>query len=424
MKFTKKILKNGLRVITVPMQDNPAVTVLVMVEAGSKYETKATNGISHFLEHMVFKGTPRRPKASMISREFDGLGAESNAFTSDEYTGYYAKVAPRHLDTALDIVSDMYLNPLFEEAEITKEKGVIIEEIRMYKDQPQRRVHDVLGTLLYGDQPAGWTVLGPEDNIRSFSRKDFLAYREKHYVASATTVVVSGAINEKEVVKKVEKLFKEIPVKAKKGKIAVKESQKAPALHVEYKKTDQTHLAIALRTFSIDDPRVPVMRVLSAILGRGMSSRLFSKMRDELGICYYIHSSHATYTDHGALIIAAGVDTTRVELGITNILLELSRMKHELVSPEELKKVKDYISGITMLNLETSDAQADYVGHQEILKREIKLPEELLKKMQKVTAEEIQKLAREIFVNKGLNMAIVGPFEDPKRFEPLLAFKK
>ncbi len=423
MKFTKKILKNGLRVITVPMQDNPAVTVLVMVEAGSKYETKEVNGISHFLEHMVFKGTPRRPKATDIAREFDGLGAESNAFTSDEYTGYYAKVDPRHLDLALDIIADMYQNPLFDESEITKEKGVIVEEIRMYKDLPQRQVHDVLGKLMYGDQPAGFTVLGPEKNIRSFTRRDFIAYREKHYVAKATTIIVSGSIREKEVVKRVEKLFLKIPSTSKKGKLPVKESQKSPALLVEHKKTDQTHLAIALRTFSARDKRISTMSVLSTVLGKGMSSRLFSKMRDELGICYYIRSSHNTCTDHGALVISAGVDTTRVELGIKNIMVELKRMKDELVSPIELKKAKDYIAGTTMLNLETSDAQAEFVGHQEILKRAIKSPETIIKEIQKVSAEEVRKLAREIFVNKGLNMAIIGPYEDSKRFESLLTFK-
>lgn len=423
MKFKKTILKNGLRVITVPMQDNPAVTILVMVSAGAKYETKKTNGISHFLEHMVFKGTPRRPKASDIAREFDGLGADSNAFTGDEYTGYYAKVAPRHFDNALDIISDMYLNPLFEESEITKEKGVIIEEIRMYRDRPERQVSDNLGVLLYGDQPAGMTVIGPEENIRSFGRKDFIEYRKKHYVASATTIVVSGHIKEREVIKKIEKLFASIPVSQKKGKLAVKESQKAPALHLGYKKTDQTHLIIALRTFSTFDKRIPVARMLSTILGRGMSSRLFAKMRDELGICYYIHASHHAYTDHGIFAVSAGVDTTRVELGIQNIMQELKRMTTELVSPTELKKAKDYNAGTMMLGLETSDAQAEYVGFQEILKGKVKTPEEVTAEMQKVTAEEVRDLAREIFVDKHLNMAIVGPYEDGKRFKHLLTFK-
>lgn len=420
MKFTKKILKNGLRVITVPMQDNPAVTVFVMVETGAKYETKDVNGISHFLEHMVFKGTPRRPKASDIAREFDGLGADFNAFTGDEYTGYYVKVDKRHTDTALDIISDMYLNPLFPESEIIKEKGVIIEEIRMYRDRPDRHVQEAMGALLYGDQPAGRTILGPEENIRSFSRKHFITYREKHYVASATTVVIAGAMNEKEIVKKVGKLFSSMSVKPKKGKVKVKESQSVPQVKVLHKDTDQTHLVIALRTFPVGDKRNSIMRVLSTVLGRGMSSRLFSKMRDELGICYYVRSSHNTYTDHGFFDISAGVDTTRVELAIKTILDELKRLKDELVSETELKKAKDYIAGTMMLGLETSDSQADFVAHQEIMKKEIKTPEEMIENTQKVTAKDIQKLAQEFFVNKGLNLAIIGPYKDEKRFSDIL----
>lgn len=424
MKFTKKILKNGLRLVTVPMKDNPAVTVLVMVEAGSKYETKETNGISHFLEHMVFKGTTRRPKATDIARELDGLGADFNAFTSEEYTGYYAKVDRRHLDMALDIISDMYLNPLFPEDEIKKEKGVIIEEIRMYRDRPDRAVHEAFGELLHGDQPAGWTVLGPEKNIRSFNRENFVNYRKEHYVASSSIVVVSGSFNEKEVAKKVEKIFDKIPNDPKKGKLKVKELQKIPQIKVVAKKTDQTHLVIGLRTFGVSDKRIPIMRVLATVLGRGMSSRLFSKMRDELGICYYIRASHNVSTDHGDLTISAGVDTTRVEIAIENIMMELSRFKNELVSSAELKKAKDYMAGTTMLNLETSDAKGEYVGLQEIQKKDIKSPEKLIEEVQKVTAEEIRELAREFFVNKGLNMAIIGPYKDSSRFEPLLTFEK
>jgi predicted Zn-dependent peptidase len=424
MKFTKKILKNGLRVVTVPMQDNPAVTVFVMVEAGSKYETKKTNGISHFLEHMVFKGTPRRPKASDIARELDGLGADFNAFTGDEYTGYYAKVDSKHLDTALDIISDMYLNPLFPEDEITKEKGVIIEEIRMYRDRPDRRVQEVLSELMHGDQPAGWTILGPEDNIRSFTRKDFINYRKQHYVPRATTVVISGNISEKEVTKKVEKIFGNISSESKKGKLKVKESQESPQLKVVHRDTDQTHLIIALRTFAVGDKRNSIMGVLATVLGRGMSSRLFSKMRDELGICYYVRASHNTATDHGDLTISAGVDTTRVELAIKTILDELKRLINELVSDAELKKAKEYISGTMMLNLETSDSQAEFAGHQEIVKGSIKSPEEMIREIRKVTAEEIRDLAKKFIVEKGLNMAIIGPYKDSKRFINILGFKK
>ena len=209
MKFNKTILKNGLRVITVPMKDNPTVTVLMMVEAGSKYETKEINGLSHFLEHMCFKGTTKRPKAIDISQELDTVGAQYNAFTSQEYTGYYAKADFKHLDLLLDVVSDMYLNPIFEDKEIEKEKGVIIEEINMYEDLPHRKVQEIFMKLLYGDQPAGWDIAGTKDNIKNIKRSDFLDYRRKHYVPSATTLVVAGRFDEK----KVSPIFKKYGIK-------------------------------------------------------------------------------------------------------------------------------------------------------------------------------------------------------------------
>ncbi len=417
MKFNKTVLKNGLRVITVPMVDNPSVTVLVMVEAGSKYEVKKQNGISHFLEHMVFKGTPKRPKAIDISKELDSIGAVYNAFTSQEFTGYYAKVNTKYLDTALDVVSDIYQNPLFEEAEITKEKGVIVEEIRMYRDLPQHQVRDAFFDLLYGDQPAGWDIAGTEETVRSFSRKDFIDYREQHYVASATIVVVAGTFDEKETLKKVENIFAKAHSGNKSGKLAVVEKQTEPAIKLVFKETDQTHIVIGVRTFHITDPRTATMLVMSTVLGKGMSSRLFSKMRDDLGICYYIKTDHDAYTDHGNLVISAGLDNSRVEEGVKGILGECVRLKEELVSEIELQKAKDYIAGTTMLDLETSDARAEFCGYQEVLKKDIDLPEDIINKIKKVTAEDIQKLAQEVFVNEGLNMALVGKTKDATMFK-------
>ncbi len=420
MKFNKTILPNGLRVITVPMPDNPSVTVLVMVEAGSKYETKEVNGLSHFLEHMVFKGTSRRPKAIDISRELDSIGAHYNAFTSQEFTGYYAKADRRHLDKILDVVSDMYQNPLFEDSEIQKEKGVIVEEIRMYQDLPQRHVQDVLMVLLYGDQPAGWNVAGTEVNVKSFNREVFMKYRKDNYVSSATTVIVSGSFKEKETLKKINKAFASIPVGKKSKKLKVIETQSSPQIKTEYKETDQTHLVIGTRSFNIKDKHMPTMFVLSTILGGGMSSRLFSKMRDELGICYYIRTSNESFTDHGVLTISAGVDNSRVKEGIQGILSECIRLKDELVSDADLQKAKDYIAGTTMLELETSDARAEYCGYQEILKKSVDMPEDVIKKVNKVKAFDVQKLARKIFVNKGLNMAIVGKYKNGDEFKEYL----
>lgn len=418
MQFNKTILKNGLRIITIPMSDNPSVTVLVMVETGSKYETKKINGISHFLEHMVFKGTPKRPKASDISRELDSIGAQYNAFTSHEFTGYYAKSDAKHLDTTLDIISDIYLHPLFDQKEIDKEKGVIVEEIRMYQDMPQSRVAYAFMEVMYGDQPVGWNIAGTEDNVRSFKKEDFIAYRDAHYVAEATTVIVAGAIDEKECVSKVERAFSGIPVSTKSPKLAVVESQDSPRIKLDYRETDQTHIVIGFRTFKVTDPRVPTMQVLATILGKGMSSRLFSRMRDDLGICYYVKTDHDTMTDHGVLGISAGVDNSRVEEAVRGILGECKKLADVQVSETELKKAKDYIAGTTMLELETSDSRAEFAGYQESLKGKVELPADIIVKTQKVTTEDIQKLAKEVFVNDGLNMAVTGKFKDKSAFEP------
>ncbi len=417
MNFTKTVLDNGLRIITIPMTDNPSVTVLVMVETGSKYETKEINGISHFLEHMMFKGTPRRPNATDISRELDGLGAHYNAFTSQEYTGYYAKVSSDRFDQALDIISDLYVNPVFKTEDMDKEKGVIVEEIRMYQDMPHQDVQDVFAALLHGDQPAGWSVLGTEDHVRSYTRDQLQSYRTAHYVAGATTVIVAGSFDQTTVLDKIGTAFKGIATSGKKDKVAISESQFAPAIKIKYKETDQTHLVIGFRTFPILDPRNATMTVLSTILGGGMSSRLFARMRDQLGMCYYVRSSHNPNTDHGDLTVSAGVDSSRVHEAVREILAQFKRLIDEPVSDAELKKAKDYLRGTTLLGLETSEARAEYAGYQEMLKKKVEEPNDVIARIHKVTAADIQALAKTFFVNEGLNMAIVGKYKDAEPFQ-------
>src|SRR3989344_5900081 len=247
MNFTKKILENGLRIVTIPMKDNPTVTVLCMVEAGSKYATKTLSGISHFLEHLCFKGTEKRPKSMDIARELDSLGAQYNAFTSQEFTGYYAKAGARHFDTVLDVVSDIYLHSAFPSEEIEKEKGVIIEEINMYLDVPQRHVQDVFLELLYGDQPCGWNIAGTKETVGSFNRADFINYHEARYVSGATVVVVAGDINEAEVTGKIEERFRKKKHSVNTGKVKAEEGQTEPALRLEFRETDQTHLVLGVR---------------------------------------------------------------------------------------------------------------------------------------------------------------------------------
>jgi predicted Zn-dependent peptidase len=374
---------------------------------------------------MVFKGTPKRPTAMDISKELESLGAHYNAFTSQEYTGYYAKVSKQHIDIALDVVSDIYLNPLLDEKEIQKEKGVIVEEIRMYKDMPHRNIHDLYMSLVYGDQPAGWKISGTEDTVNSFKRDDFIKYRSEHYVAERTIVVVSGSINEKEILDKIGKVFSDIPQTKSIEKVKVDDRQDKPNLLLHFKETDQAHLILGVRTFDSKSKYDETLSVLSTMLGGGMSSRLFHKLRDEMGVGYYIHASHDAYTDHGLFNISAGVDTKRIEEVIEVLIKECKRIIDEDISEEELKKVKDCISGSFVLGLETSDSRAEYCASNLIMKGKIESPDAEISKINKVTVSDIKALAKMIFVDEKLNLAIIGPYkeEDRVRFERLLTFK-
>jgi predicted Zn-dependent peptidase len=421
MNFTKTTLKNGLRIITVPMKDNSTVTVMSLVEAGSNYESKDKNGISHFLEHMCFKGTEKRPSSSVINIELDSLGSQSNAFTGNEYTGYWAKAHHSKTEKLLDIVSDIYLHSKFPAEELEKEKGVIIEEINMYEDLPQMKVGEIFEELLYGNQPAGRPIIGPKENIQKMTREDFVKYHKDHYTAKATTVVVAGKMNEKKVIEQIKKLFDKVST-GKKGKIEkVTEIQKVPQAKVFFKETDQTHLIIGFRTFDRYDKRNMTLALLSTVLGGGMSSRLFQKMREELGICYYVRSSKNSYTTHGNFVVSAGVSNTRVKEAVNGILEEVKKIKNELIPENELRKAKDYLTGIMFLGLESSDSLADFYGFQELLHdKKIQTPDDLVKKIEKITAKDIQKLAKEILKNEGMNLAMVGPFKSKGEFLPLL----
>ena len=422
MKFTKKILHNGLRVITVPMKDNPTATVLVLVEAGSKYETKKINGLSHFLEHMCFKGTIKRPKAIDISKELDALGSQYNAFTAQEYTGYYAKSDARHFNQIFDVISDIYLNSTFPEVEMQKEKGVIIEEINMYEDMPNRHVQDLMMQLLYGNQPAGWNITGQKRNILNMKRDDFVKYKKMHYLPEATVIIVAGQITEKNVLKEVNKVFAKIPRGMKAKKLKTKEIQRKPEILVSFKKTDQTHFVLGVRSYDLFDKKNAVLSVLAGILGGGMSSRLFQKLREEMGVGYYVRAYNDAYTDHGFLQISAGVDNRRINEVIKAVLLECKKLKNHKISGEELNKVKEFLIGNMKLSLESSDDIASFYGLQELLKHEIKKVEEKADEIKKVTVNQVQTLANHIFKNNRLNLALIGPSKSKVKFLKILKF--
>lgn len=422
MKYKKTVLPNGLRIITVPMSDTQSAIGMVLVEAGSDYETKEINGLSHFLEHMCFKGTEKRNIVD-IKEELDGMGASSNAFTGNEYTGYYAKTHYKKIDKVIDLVSDMYLNPTFPEKDIDIERGVIIEEINMYEDLPQVTVKwDVWNELLYPESSAGMTILGPKENIRNMKREDFVRYHKTHYVPGKTVVVIAGNIDEKKVLKQVKETFGEI----KEGKIAkrskTKQIQKTPQLKIKHKKTDQTHLVLGFRSFDLHDKRNYALKVAATILGQGFSSRLFTRMRDELGMCYYAKANHETYSDRGTFNVTTGVGNERAFEAVEVIMEEFRKLRDEEISEKELKKAKEFIAGHVATGLETSDDLADYFGFQELMHEEIVKPAEKIKKVKEVTAKDIQKVLKQIMKPENLNLAMIGPYDkkDEEKFKKLL----
>ncbi|MDP3661402.1 MAG: pitrilysin family protein [bacterium] len=420
MQFHKTILPNGLRLIVVPMKESATVTVMALVEAGSKYETKDINGLSHFLEHMCFKGTAKRPHAIDISRELDAIGAQYNAFTSQEFTGYFAKSAKQHFQKILSVVSDIYLHPSFPEPEIEKEKGVIVEEINMYRDLPQKHVQDLFLELLYGDQPAGWNIAGTPERVRALSRADFVAYREKHYVSGATTVVVAGAVSPEEAREAVARAFEGMSTSAKHPKITVVENQNAPSIRIEPRSLDQAHFVLGARSFNAYDKLLPALKVMAGALGAGMSSRLFQRMREELGICYYVKTDNDALTDHGFFTVSAGVAPSRAEEALRAVLAEFARLRDEPLSEEELRKVKDCMVGNMYLSLESTDELAEFYGMQEVLRKELKQPDEIAKEIEKVDSKDIQEIARLIFKPERLNLAIVGQAPAEMRLQEVL----
>ncbi|MEK7579824.1 MAG: pitrilysin family protein [Patescibacteria group bacterium] len=413
--------ENGLRLVVVPMKSTKTVTVLVLVGTGSRYETKEINGISHFLEHMMFKGTQKRPQSLDISQELDAIGAEYNAFTSKEYTGYYAKASSDNLNLVTDVISDIFLNSKLDGAEIEKERGVIIEEINMYLDDPPRHVGDLFEKLLYGDQPVGWNVAGEKEIIKKLARDNFVDYFNSHYVAKDTIIAVAGNVDKEQVRNElVPKFFKDSRVGQKLDRLAVLESQDKPEVLLEHKKTDQTHFILGVRAFDMFSPKSEAAQVLSVILGGGMSSRLFIEIREKHGLSYYVRSGFDAYTDHGYFASSSGVDNNRVEKAVSVILNEYRKLKDESVSEKELKKAKEFIRGRLAIALEQSDDLAGFYANQWLLKNQTLTPEEKLDKIMKVRAEDIQEVASEIFRPEKLNLALIGPFEDKDKFEKLL----
>ncbi len=415
----KKILENGLRVVTIPLKNTKVATVFVLVKTGSKHEEKDISGISHFLEHMLFKGTKRRPSPLKIAEDLDKVGGLYNAFTGEEYTGYYAKVNASKMGLAVDWVSDIYLNSSLPKNEVEKEKGVIKEEINMRFDNPMSHCQLLFNKLLYGEQPAGRDIAGTKETVSSMDRKDLLSYMDSQYVSESTVVVVAGNIKEKEAREEVERAFSGIKKGKAKESFPVIEKQKEPKVLNFKKSTDQTHMALGVRGFGIFHPHRYTQEVIAAVLGGMMSSRLFIKIRDKMGLAYYIRTTAEDNPDTGFLVTQAGVDNEKAKSAVEAILEEYRRIRDRKVSAEELKKAKEHLKGKTAILLESSDALAYFHGTSEILEgRSYKL-EDIFALIDEVTAEDVKKASFEMFNPEKLNLSLVGP-HNKKEFEEIL----
>ncbi len=404
------------------MKNTETVLGMVLVGTGADFETKEESGLAHFLEHMCFKGTEKRPTAKDIAMEFDTIGADYNAFTGRSHTGYYARAHKKHAKKIIEIISDVFLNSVFPEDEIKKEQGVVIQEMNMYMDDPQYKVSKLSAELLYGDQPAGRETIGNKKTVSSFTRKHLQTYHQKQYTAKNTVVIIAGNISEKEVDGQVKGLFSNLPSGKKNVHQKTTVSQLEPKIAIEHRETDQTHLILSFRGMDMWDKRIQSARTLVAALSGGMSSRLFQKMREELGICYYVYASLNTGFDVGDFSISAGVSNDRVEEAIKGIVDELKKIKEEGITDDELGKIKEFrLSGL-VLHLETTEDYANYYGREEVVKGKATLPSEKTKEILSVTKKQVHQIAKDLINSTQANLAIIGPYtkKDEGRFKKYL----
>lgn len=388
------------------------MTIDVLCRVGSRYESKEINGVSHFIEHMMFKGSEKWPTAQHISRELDRYGAYYNAFTSKDRTSYFIKIDAKHLEQATELLYDMVFRPRYESKELERERGVIIEEINMYEDNPRMRIDTLLEKAMFPKSSLGWDVAGPREVIRKVTRKQMLEYRDAYYIPERTVVVVAGAYP-KDINAILERTFGKVS-KTKKRADRPYEVLKAGdvaggVIEYEEKRTEQTQLGIGFTGVTLTDPREPAAKLLGVILGGYMSSRLFTEVREKKGLCYSIYSSHDAYGDVGMFSVYAGLDKSRLSFAIKTILNEFDRIKKSGPTDEELLRAKDHLRGTLALGFEDSAYQAGWYGGDWIGELPLQSPEERVEEFNAVKRSDVRSVACDIFKPERMNIALIGP---------------
>jgi predicted Zn-dependent peptidase len=416
--FERHTLANGLRVLTADLPYAQSVTCMLMIAAGSRYETAETNGIAHFAEHMFFKGTERRPTARLLSGEIDAIGGQMNAFTSKEYTAYFVRCAAESRDVALDVIVDMLRHSKFDPEEIEREKGVIVEEMNMYYDTPRDYIGNVYDQLLYGDQPLGWDIVGRETTVRGATRDTFVSYIDTWYHPSRMVLGLGGRVGD-DVLERASELLGDLPARETGGPQPV-QAHVDGRVKLFTKQSDQAHIVIGVPSRPLGHPDRYVLQLIGSILGGGMSSRLFTEVRERRGLAYYVHALNYSYTDTGSLFSQAGVDIKRIDDAVTTIADELRKLAREPVPSEELEKARSFAKGRFVLELESPQGLIMFGLRREVLEGRAPDLEEILAALDAVTAEDVQRVAGELVRDDTLRLAVIGPFDDQDRFEKLL----
>ena len=425
MNFQKTRLTNGLRVLTVPMASFESATAAVWVKTGSRKEESKVNGISHFLEHMAFKGSSKRPTAKLIAETIDSIGGEFNAGTAKEWTNFYVKARGEHMEIVFDVLSDMLINPILDASEIEKEKGVITEEIAMYEDTPLYRIGDIFEQLVFTGNPLGRDIIGTPQTVRSVKRNDFVKYRDIHFFGKNMLLTVSGGVNQKKMLELANKYFGGLREKSNKSQAKLDKftiDQKKPRTLLHAKKKDQTHLILGFYSSRYAHEDRYSEALLATVLGGGMSSRMFTEVREKRGLAYAVRTSSDNYIDTGYLSTYAGVDTKRAVEAVSVMLDQYYQIaeSESSITEEELTKAKEYLKGHLALSLEDSRNVNGFFSLEELMTGKPRTPEEVMLKLDKVTRQDVHSFASRIFTPKRLNLAIIGPFKDATKFEKAL----
>jgi predicted Zn-dependent peptidase len=391
---------------------------MVMLAAGSRYETAASNGIAHFSEHMFFKGTEKRPTARDIAGEIDAIGGQMNAFTGKEYTAYYVRCAAESRDVALDVIADMLRNSKFDPEEIDREKGVILEEMNMYYDTPRDYIGNVYEELLYGDQPLGWSILGRRETVSGATRDTFMQYLDAWYHPSRMVLGLGGRVGD-DALERANELFGDLPATetASPSPVAAHANGR---VSVFTKQSDQAHVILGVPSYPIEHPDRYALLLVAGILGGGMSSRLFTEVRERRGLAYYVYGINHSYTDSGSLYAQAGVDIKRIDDAVSTICAELRKIASEPVPADELEKARSFSKGRFVLELESPQGLILFGLRREVLEGDVPTVEEVLAGIDRVTAEDVQRVAADLIRDETLRLAVIGPFDDAARFEALL----